>query len=137
MVTRNALWKMMLFGGLLAGAGCNQMRPPIEPHADPYGGKQIYVDSHALQQDTAVGTPIRSRDPAGLLHVVVPVRSVIDKQLHVQYRARFFDRDRHLVSEIGWTDKTLTANTPDTIEANSASPGAEDFELHLRYPPGY
>jgi hypothetical protein len=113
------------------------MRPPIEPQGDPYGGKQIYVDTGGLRSDTGVGTPIRSRDQAGLLHIVVPIRSIIDKQLYVQYRVRFFGRDHQLLSEIGWTDKTLTANTPDQIEANSASPAAEDFEVHFRYPPGY
>jgi hypothetical protein len=67
----------------------------------------------------------------------VPIRSVIDRQLHVQYRVRFFDRNHHLTSEISWTDKTLTANTPDQIEANSTGPEAEDFEVHFRYPPGF
>jgi uncharacterized protein DUF1425 len=124
--------------GLLVAAGCNnQLRPPVEPHADPYGGRQVYVDSYQLQRDIAVGTPIRSRDQAGLLHVVVPVRSVIDKQLHVQYRARFYDRNHTQINEIGWTDKTLTANTPDQVDANSTSPAAEDFQVDFRYPPGY
>lgn len=134
---RNMIPTALLAIGLFA-IGCNnQLRPPIEPQSDLSGGKQLYVDSRQLQLDTAVGNPIRSRDAGGLLHVVVPIRSVIDRQLHVQYRVRFFDRNRSIVSEIGWTDKTLTANTPDQIEANSSGPDAQDFEVHLRYPPGF
>jgi uncharacterized protein YcfL len=122
---------------MLLLAGCNQLRPPIEPQSDPYLGKQIYLDSYQLRSDTAVGTPVRSRDPYGIMHIMVPVRSIIDKQLHVQYRVYFLDRNQNIVSEIGWTDKTLTANTPDQIEFNSSNAAAEDFQLHLRYPPGY
>jgi hypothetical protein len=117
--------------------GCNQMRPPIEPQSDPYLGKQIYLDSYQLKSDTAVGTPIRSRDQFGILHVVVPIRSIIDKQLHVQYRVHFFDRNHNVVGELAWTDKTLTANTPDQIEVNSTGPAAEDFQMDVRYPTGY
>ena len=122
---------------LLSLAGCNQLRPPIEPQSDPYLGKQIYLDSYQLRSDTAVGTPVRSRDQYGIMHIMVPIRSIIDKQLHVQYRVYFLDRNQNKVSEIGWTDKTLTANTPDQIEFNSSNAAAEDFQLHLRYPPGY
>jgi len=122
---------------LLALAGCNQLRPPVEPQSDPYLGKQIYLDSYQLKSDTAFGTPTRSRDPFGIMHVVVPVRSIIDKTLYVQYRVYFIDRNQNKVGEIGWTDKTLTANIPDQIEFNSSNAAAEDFQLHLRYPPGY
>ena len=101
MHSRKFILITLLASGLFAfGCNNNQLRPPIEPQSDPYGGKQLYVDSRQLQLDTAVGTPLRSRDPGGILHVVVPIRSVIDRQLHVQYRVRFFDRTRHVVSEI-------------------------------------
>jgi len=135
MTTTKAL--LVCFLPFLALAGCNQMRPPIEPQNDPYLGKQIYLDSYQLRADTAVGTPVRSRDQYGIMHIMVPVRSIIDKQLHVQYRVYFLDRNQNKVGEIGWTDKTLTANTPDQIEFNSSNAAADDFQLHLRYPPGY
>src|SRR5437764_15219927 len=97
---------------LLALVGCNPapVPPPIEPQSDPYQGKQIYLDSAQLRSDTAFGTPIRSRDSYGIMHVIVPLRSIVDKQLQVQYRVYFLDRNQNKVSEIGWTDKTLTAN---------------------------
>jgi hypothetical protein len=138
MLTRKTM--LTAFTGIAAfvAIGCNnQPRASIQPHGDSFAEPQINVDSYELQRDVAVGQPIRSRDAAGLLHIVVPVRSIIDRQLHVQYRVQFIDRNHSLVNEIGWTDKTLAANTPDQVDANSTSPAADDFRVHFRYPPGY
>ena len=116
--------------------GC-AVRPPIEGRDDPYDAAQIHFDSNRLRNDTAVGRPIVSRDEFGLLHVTLPFRSAIDKQLHVQYRVSFFDRAHALLDQQGWQDKTLTANTPDQIDFNSVDKRAVDFQIDFRYPPGY
>ncbi|MDB5356216.1 MAG: hypothetical protein JWN24_2669 [Phycisphaerales bacterium] len=122
---------------LAAMVGCNQPRPPYEPHAVQYASRQIHVDGSRLQSDTNIDQPpVVTRDQFGILHVMVPIRSVIDRNFTLQYQARFFNRDHGIVNEISWTDKPITPNTPDQIEVNSSGP-AEDWELNLRLPPGF
>ena len=121
----------------LSVAGCNHVRPPIEPRNDPYATGQVFCDSEQLKSDIAVKPVVLTRDEAGLLHVLVPLRSVIDRQLHVQYRFTFFGAGRQMLNQTGWFDKTLTPNTPDQVTFNSTSGEASDFQMDLRYPPGY
>ena len=138
MLNRISYPALTLCGLLLLAAGCNNVvRPPIEPQGDPYRTGQIHFNSYELRRDVVVGNPTLTRDDAELLHLIVPVRSIIDRQLYVQYKVTFFDRNHHEVNHIGWTDKTLTANSPDQIEANSTSASAVDFDVTFQYPPGY
>ena len=109
------------------------VKPPKQPRMDPYAPAQIHVDSEQLRRDSAVGEPIVSRDDSGnLVHVTVPIRSAINKTLYVDYFVTFFDRNNQRLSKIQGS-KTLQANTPDSIEFNSMSPRATDFQLDLRY----
>ncbi|HWE01734.1 MAG TPA: hypothetical protein VG326_04930 [Tepidisphaeraceae bacterium] len=119
--------------GLAGLSGCNQPRPPFEPNAVQYGDyKQIYVDGYRLKEDTNIDEPPRVvKDQFGLLHITVPIRSVIDRAFSVQYRVTFFDANRHIVNIQSWADKALTPNTPDQIMATSPVP-ADDFRLDLR-----
>src|SRR5207245_7706098 len=107
--------RLVVMAGVLTLAGCNQLRPPVEPRNDPYAGGQVFVDTEELRRDIAVKPAMLTRDPAGLLHVTVPLRSVVDKQLHVQYRSTFFGRNHEVLDQSGWFDKTLAANTPDQV----------------------
>jgi hypothetical protein len=118
---------------MLAGCGDGTVHAPIEPRADPFLPQQIHVDSDSLRRDTAVGAPIVSRDPAGLLRVSVPIRSAIDRTLYVDYWITFLDDRGQRISKLGPFKKTLQANTPDMIEINSTSPRAADFQLDLRW----
>jgi uncharacterized protein YcfL len=125
----------LLILSALALTGC--VNPPIQGRADPYGPSQVMFDSTTLRDDTAMGQPVVVRDQFNLLHVTLPIRSAIDKQLYIQYRVTFFDANHAAIEQQSWTTKTLTANTPDQINANSASNQAVDFQIDLRYPPGY
>ena len=119
-------------------AGCNQVRDPIQPRQDVYrtgSPEQVFLDSTDLRSDTAADTPQVFRDAAGLLHVTVPIRSVINKQLYVEYRAIFFDSAHQEIDRTPWHDKTLPANVPETVTAVSTTPRAESFQVHFRYPP--
>ena len=116
-------------------AGCQSaVRPPIEGRADPYQSRQIHFASETLAHDTAVGPAVATRDQAGILHVMVPIRSAINKALYVDYRVTFFDNNRQIVDQTGWFNKTLESNTPDRIEVNSTSNRAADFQIDFRYP---
>jgi hypothetical protein len=130
----NTILNSFLILAALSITACSTgVNPPKVPRADPYSPMQIHVDSDALRRDTAVGTPIVTRDDAGnLVHVTVPIRSAINKTLYVDYWVSFFDRNGQRLSKIQG-QKTLQANTPDSIEFNSMSPRATDFQLDLRY----
>ena len=114
-------------------SACTGVNPPKQPRMDPYSASQIHVDSEELRKDTAVSEPIVTRDDSGnLVHVTVPIRSAINKTLYIDYWVSFFDRNGTRLSKIQGT-KTLQANTPDSIEFNSMSERATDFQLDLRY----
>jgi hypothetical protein len=130
---------LVLAAGLLAGAvGCNNsVSDPIQGRQDMYRAgdpTQVFLDSTDLRNDTAFDTPAVTRDANGLLHVSVPIRSVINKQLYVEYRVIFFDREHQEIDRSPWRDKTLAADLPDRVSITSTNPRAESFQLHFRYP---
>lgn len=115
-------------------AGCSTyVEPPISARQDPYQRQQIHMASVDLRNRTAVDAPHVFRDDGGLLHVTVPIRSTGDKQLYIDYRVTFLDRDGLPISQTGWMRKTLPPNTPDQFSVNSTSPLAADFEIDIRY----
>ncbi len=113
-------------------SGC--VKAPIEGRQDPYAPSQIMFASKDLRNNTAVSAPSVSRDEAGgILHITVPIRAATNKQLYVDYRTTFFDRNNQQISQTGWTRKTLAPNVPDRIVVNSMGPTAADFQIDLRY----
>ncbi|MEO6434423.1 MAG: hypothetical protein ABIP55_01510 [Tepidisphaeraceae bacterium] len=126
----------VLFTGiLLAGAiftGC--VKPPIQGRLDPYPSEQIHFASRELRNDTAVGSPIASRDEEGnILHVEVPIRAATNKELHIDYRVTFKNQNGQTLWKPGWFTKTLAPNIPDSILVNSSGPRAADFQVDFRY----
>jgi hypothetical protein len=122
---------------MLAAAGCHSAPEPIQPRQDVYrpdSPAQVFLDNTDLRNDTAADTPDVFRDQNGLLHVTLPIRSVINKQLYVEYRAIFFDHTHREIDRSPWKDKTLPANLPESISITTTNPSAEFFEIHLRYP---
>ena len=137
MLERQAL--VLAIAAALAIVGCNQVRQPIQPRQDVYhvgSPEQIFLDSTDLRSDTDADTPQAVRDQFGHLQVTVPIRSVINKQLYVEYRAIFFDHDRQEIDRTPWMDKTLPANVPERVTVVSTDPRVESFQVHFRYPPG-
>lgn len=118
---------------LLLAAGC-RVSPPIEGRNDPYLPSQVNLTEKDLRASTTIGTPVVSRDGAGLLHVQVPVRATSDKQLYVEYRVSFVDSNgMALPGSTAWFSKTLSPNVPDSIQFNSTSPRAANFHVDLRW----
>ncbi|HRK31683.1 MAG TPA: DUF1425 domain-containing protein [Tepidisphaeraceae bacterium] len=118
----------------LTAAACNEVKPPIQGRADPFDAQQVHFATESLRKDTAVGTPLLSRDDAGnILYVTVPIRSAINKSLYVDYRVTFFDQNGQQLNQTTWLSKTLEANTPDRIQVNALGPRAADFQIDFRY----
>jgi len=115
-------------------AACSDVRPTYVGRADPYSPRQIQFTSEDLQNDTAIsGPPILSRDPYGYLHVSVPIRSAIDKDLHIDYMTQFFDASGQVIETKAWHTVTLPANTPFSVSDVSTSPAAANFQITFRY----
>jgi hypothetical protein len=116
----------------LVTVGC--LKAPIEGRQDPYAPSQIMFASKDLRNNTAVSTPSVARDDVGgILHITVPIRAATNKQLYIDYRTTFFDRNNQQISQTGWTRKTLAPNVPDRIVVNSMGPTAADFQIDVRY----
>lgn len=116
---------------LTLAVGC--VKAPIEGRQDPYQPNQINFAQEDLRRMTAVMAPVATRDPANLLHVSVPIRAATDKQLYIDYRFTFLDRNGQETFRTGWLNKTLAPNVFDQIEANSLSPRAADFRVDIRW----
>ncbi len=129
-MTRLLTCSLLVF---LTITGCG-VKAPIEGRQDPYAMSQIMFASKDLRNDTAVSAPSVSRDEAGgILHVTVPIRAATNRQLNIDYRTTFFDRNGQQISQTSWTSKTLSPNVPDRIVVNSMGPTAADFEIAFRY----
>ncbi len=118
---------------LLLAAGCNKPRPYNTGRGDPFIPPQWAVSEPDLATDVLLGTPILSRDDAGILFVNAPLRSDIDKTIYVDYRATFLDRNGQVVYETNWSRKTLQANVPDQLSFNSLDARAADVRIAIRY----
>ncbi|HZZ42715.1 MAG TPA: DUF1425 domain-containing protein [Tepidisphaeraceae bacterium] len=112
-------------------SGC--VKAPIEGRQDPYQSNQVNFAQEDLRRMTAVMAPVLARDESNLLHVSVPIRAATDKQLYVDYRVTFLDRNGQETFRTGWMPKTLSPNVFDQISANSLSPRAADFRMDLRW----
>jgi hypothetical protein len=114
-------------------AACNNVKKPFEGRSDPYPPGQISFASQMLQDQTAVGTPIATRDDAGnILYVTIPIRSTTNEQLYVDYRVTFFDRNGQSITDNGWQTRLLTSNIPDNIKVMSGNSRAADFHIDFR-----
>jgi Protein of unknown function (DUF1425) len=120
----------LAFAGFLVGC---DVRPTYTGRADPYSARQIQFTSEELQNDTAVSAPQLTRDPSGYLHVSVPIRSAIDKDLYVDYQTQFFDAAGGLIETTAWHTVTLPANTPYSVSDVCTSPAAANFQMTFRY----
>ena len=121
-----------ILSSVLVVSGCG-VRPPIEGRLDPYQPKQVHFDSNSLKHETAVGEPSVARDENGYVYVTVPIRSETNKELYVDYRVTFIDKNRTPISQTSWFTKVLTPKVPDQIMVNSMSPRADDFQIDFRW----
>ena len=118
---------------MLPAAGCNsRARGPIEPREDTRPWPQIMLSDRDLARQVVVRQPVVERDPAGLLFVTVPVRSTTRKDLTIEYRSTFYDRNHTPIFQSTWFPKTLTPYTQDTIQVSSTSNRAGDFQIDIR-----
>ena len=137
----NMTYQSKLFSalaGLALVAGCADKQVPEArgrgDAEDHFGIVLSQEQGDQLRHDTAFGPERVTRDPYGLLHVTVPLRSAIQHTLYLEYRYSFFDGSGNLIEgPMGWTTVTLEAGSPGTIQFTSTASQATNFQLNVRY----
>lgn len=89
------------------------------------------VDRPIVTRGEAAGAAV---DPDRPLHVVVPVRTLTDREtIRVQYRFQFFDgKGRPLAPQPDWEYRRMASRTQQFFEANAMDARATDWRLELR-----
>jgi hypothetical protein len=126
---KKTIWSVLALG-LLVAAGCND-NPPMYGRAEKYDRTHLQFGDGDLEQFTRVDPVTATRDPAGLLHVTVSIRSTIDKDQYVDGFCTFL-RNGAPVDKEGPKTVTLKANLPDTIAFDSST-AADDYFVSLSY----
>jgi uncharacterized protein YcfL len=122
--------------GLASLVGCQHSDAPIQPRGEQYETEWLMMGSEDLRRSTLVQSPRQFYDQNNLLHVTVPVRNTTDKQLYVEYRYYFYDRNGRQLSMLPGR-VTIPARSMVEVTGNATSPEAEGpmpFRLELRYP---
>jgi len=125
-----------LLAGALAGCkGPDTVKAPGTPRPDPLAGaqpKQIALSG--LEEVLVSGEPIVEPSTAERpMRVNVPVRSVADERLAVQYQFIFHDeRGRPLDTNFGWKYRVLEPRLATSLEGQALNRNAADWRLVIR-----
>ncbi len=109
--------------------GCNDVSKPIYGRNDPFIRAHVHFGSEHLQDSTAVESATSTRDPAGLVHVTVQVRSTEDHDQKIDAYCAFF-RGGQVIDELGPQQVFLHAQVYANVQFNSTQP-ADDFSITL------
>ena len=134
----NSKLYMVLPGALVLAliiAACDTVQAPPSPRGDPLSGAyptNVAIDG--LSDDLVVDTPIVTPStPDRPMNVVVPVRSVTDKKLALQYQFIFMDdRGRPLRPMGGWQYITVEPKLQIFMEGSALNTAAKDYRLEIR-----
>ncbi|MEX0886357.1 MAG: DUF1425 domain-containing protein [Phycisphaeraceae bacterium] len=120
---------------LAAGAGCRDTtQAPPTMRQDPLGGNYPrHVAIAGLDHALVVEEPIVDASTATRpMSVTVPVRSVVDEPLSLQYRFRFLDERGRDLHDSGWRLERLEPRLQANLEANARQTAAADWRLEIR-----
>lgn len=133
-ITRNAMIPAALIV-MLAMAGCDTIQAPPSPRGDPLEGNYPRnVAIEGLADELVVERPIVTASTSNVpMSVVVPVRSVSNDKLKLQYRFIFLDgRGRPLSQPPSWQYITVEPKLRIYMEGSALSTTAEDYNLEIR-----
>ena len=120
---------------VLALIGCGSPElAPAPATSDHYAPSNVVFSGQTdLNLHIAINPITRRYDSAGLLHIVVPARATTPNDLYVDYRFTYFD-ENHIPVDVptAWQTKTLHSDIFETIEGNSSTPRAKDFQIDFR-----
>jgi len=126
----------LLLTSLVACQAPNPNTPPPAVRADPVP-KRAYAQQVAIEGVTQylvsgdpIVTPSTEDQP---MRVIVPVRSITDRELNLQYQFIFYDaQGRELHSNQGWVFQHIEPRVERQIETVSLESAAKDWRLIIR-----
>jgi len=128
---------VLCLAGLLTGAGCkaDPTTSPgavAEPAPDAASSKNVTI--LALDDVLAVGAAIvEGGDQTPLDRVIVPIHSVADRGLEIEYRFEFFDGERRPIDGVArWRSLHIGPRVHVQVEAAAPRTGAADWALTIR-----
>jgi hypothetical protein len=116
-------------------AACDTVKAPATLRTDPLGGAYPQnVALEGLHKYVVVDQPIvDGPTDTRPLQVSVPLRSIIDGFIHLQYRFELLDgRGRPLRSSSGFKYITIEPRTQVFLESNALDTNAVDWRLTVR-----
>jgi len=129
------MWVVMVVTWLsLSGCLRNRTMPPGEVLPDPISHRaypqQVALEGLESYVVSGESTVQASQDQP--LSVEVPLRAVSNKELSVQYRFLFFDKDRRLLKpQMQWRYTTLT-RAQQFVRGSALDTRAVDWRLEVR-----
>jgi uncharacterized protein YcfL len=135
---RLATFTILTAGLMLAGcAAKDPLMAPAQPRNDPLPASAYpqLVTVGGLDEGLGFWPPIvEPSTPERGMDVTVPVRSMVDYPLNVQYRFEFLDDlDRPLRSDIaGWGFIHMEPRLRVELRGNAIDNDAKDWRLYLR-----
>ncbi len=116
--------------------GCDTIQAPDAARQDPLpeGAYPRQVVLEGLNKGVVTGRPVVDEPTADQpMRVSVPVRSVTDKELNVQYRFEFFDaRNRPTRDQPGWRYVRIAGKSSVTAESAATDTNAVGWRLEIR-----
>lgn len=135
MFLRNHTFPVLCLLTAAALTACDTVKAPHTIRTDPLGGAYPQnVAIEGLHEYVVVDQPIVD-DPTSdrPLRVTVPLRSVYDGVVNVQYRFDFLDRSgRPLRSSSGFKYATIEPRTQVFLESTALDTNAVDWRLLVR-----
>lgn len=108
-------------------AGC--VDQPYYGRLDPYTARHVQFTNESLQNSTAISAAEPTRDPSGLVHVTIQIRSTVDHDLPMDVYCTFTNRAGQVVdNRLGPKTVHLHARATETVTFNSTQP-ADEFML--------
>ncbi len=127
----------LLAAGLFALGGCKGVEPPARGRADVTEHTKVFFSKEQgerLRESTAILGDRIDVDQFGLLTVVVPIRSAVDRTLYLEYQYELYDAGhRRVEGPIGWIPLTLEAGSPGTMQFTATNPQAVDYRATVRF----
>jgi len=123
--------------GLLCSAGCQPtaVTPQrVNPDDRPPTALSKNVTIEQLNGDIVAGDPIvKTGVGSDLAYVAVPIRSLADRALDIEYRFEFFDSERQQAGEkLRWRRLHIGQRVEAQIDAFAPETGATDWALAIR-----
>lgn len=117
--------------------GCKGVEPPARGRADVTEHTKVFFSTEQgqrLRESTAILGDRLDLDQFGLLTVVVPIRSAVDRTLYLEYQYELYDAGgRRVEGPIGWIPLTLEAGSPGTMQFTATNPQAVDYRVTVRF----